>query len=287
MNRIEIEPVTNALGAVVRGIDVGEPLDAEAVRLLTETWHEHKVLFLPDQPVDREQHKRFALSFGEIYRHPFLKDVGTDPDVVKLYSGGDTGSRYVAEGWHTDVTFTPAPPKGSILRAIEVPRFGGDTMWLDLEAAYAALSPAMQEFASSLTAVHSAPRAAFVRGDTSGEVIKSRHPGRAHASRDRPQVPVREPRVHALDRGALADRVERAARDVPRAHAATRVPGALALGAEHHRDVGQLLHATQGRRRQPQPRCARWNASPCRATRRSDVRGYAFCSPIAIRLAHG
>jgi alpha-ketoglutarate-dependent taurine dioxygenase len=176
MGCIEIEPLTNALGAVVRGIDVREPLDAETVRLLTETWHEHKVLFLPDQRVDRDQHKRFALSFGEIYRHPFLKDVGADPDVVKLYSGGDTGSTYVAEGWHTDVTFTPEPPKGSILRAIEVPRFGGDTMWLDLEAAYSALSPTMQAFASSLTAVHSAPRAAFVRGDTSGEVITSRHP---------------------------------------------------------------------------------------------------------------
>ncbi len=176
MTRIEVEPVTNALGAVVRGVDVRDDLAPETVRALADAWHAHKVLFLPDQPIDRDRHKRFARYFGEIFRHPYLKDVGRDPDIVRLYSGGDTGSRYVAEGWHTDVTFAPEPPMGSILRAIEVPHFGGDTMWIDLEAAFAALSPTMQEFAASVTARHSAPRAAFVPGDTSGEVITSRHP---------------------------------------------------------------------------------------------------------------
>lgn len=174
--RIEVEPVTNVLGATVRGLDLREPLDDDTVRELSQAWVDHKVLFLRDQPVTRDQHKRFALSLGDIYRHPFLKSVGRDPDFVKLYSGGDTGSRYVADGWHTDVTFSPQPPMGSILRALEVPPYGGDTMWLDLEAAFASLSPAMQEFASSLVAVHSAPRAAFIPDDTSGEVITSRHP---------------------------------------------------------------------------------------------------------------
>ena len=176
-----------------------------------EAWLEHKVLFLPDQPLSRDQHKRFALSFGEIYRHPFLKAVGKDPDFVKLYSGGDTGSRYVAEGWHTDVTFSPQPPMGSILRALEVPAYGGDTMWLDLEAAFAGLSPPMQEFASSLTAVHSAPRAAFIPDDKSGEVITEPASRRPHASGERPQVLVRQSRYSRESiEGLQPDRVGRA-----------------------------------------------------------------------------
>jgi taurine dioxygenase len=174
--RIDVEPVTNVLGATVRGIDLREPLDDETISELNAAWVEHKVLFLPDQPIDREQHKRFARSFGDIFRHPYLKEIVGDPDIVPLYSGGDTGRTFVAENWHTDVTFAPEPPMGSILRALTVPEYGGDTMWLDLEAAYAALSPKMQEIASTLTAVHSAPRAAFVPGDTSGEVITSKHP---------------------------------------------------------------------------------------------------------------
>jgi taurine dioxygenase len=174
--QIEVEPVTASLGAVVRGVDLREPLDDAEVRELTTAWHYHKVLFLPDQHIDRDQHKRFARYFGEFFRHPYLKDVSRDPDVVQLYSGGDTGSRYVAEGWHTDVTFAPEPPMGSILHSLVVPEFGGDTMWLDLEAALDALSPTMREFASNLYAIHSAPRAFFVPGDTSGEVIRSKHP---------------------------------------------------------------------------------------------------------------
>jgi taurine dioxygenase len=174
--RIDVEPVTHVLGAVVRGVDVREQLDDETVAELTHAWHEHKVLFLPGQHLDREQHKRFARYFGDVFRHPFLKEVGPDPDIVALYSGGDTGSRFLADGWHTDVTFSERPPMGSIIRAIEVPTFGGDTMWLDLEAAYAGLSPAMQAFASSLRARHNGARAAFIRGDKSGEVISNLHP---------------------------------------------------------------------------------------------------------------
>jgi taurine dioxygenase len=173
--RIDVEPVTNVLGAIVRGPDLSRPLDHETVSELTAAWNEHKVLFLPEQSIDRDGHKRFAAYFGQVFRHPYLKDVEEDEDIVRLYSGG-TDRRYVASGWHTDVTFAPQPPMGSILRAIEVPERGGDTMWLDLEAAYAGLSPTMQTFASSLRAIHSAPRAAFVRGDTSGEVITSTHP---------------------------------------------------------------------------------------------------------------
>jgi taurine dioxygenase len=173
---IEVEPLTNVLGAFVRGVDLREPLREEEVAELSDAWCEYKVLVLPDQPIDRAQHKRFAAYFGPVFQHPYLKSVSKDPDIVKLYSGGDTGSRYVAEGWHTDVTFAPEPPMGSILRALEVPEFGGDTMWLDLEAAYAGLSPKMQAIALELNAVHSAPRAAFIPGDTSGEVIKSVHP---------------------------------------------------------------------------------------------------------------
>jgi taurine dioxygenase len=173
---IEVEPVTTTIGAIVRGVDLREPLDDTVVQEIASAWCDHKVLFLPDQPIDRDQHKRFARCFGEFFRHPYLKDVTRDPDIVPLYSGGDTGSRFVAEGWHTDVTFSPEPPKGSILRAIVVPDCGGDTMWIDLEAALAGLSPTMREFASTLSAIHSAPRAAFVPGDTSGEVITSKHP---------------------------------------------------------------------------------------------------------------
>lgn len=174
--RIDVTPLTNVLGATVHGPDLREPLDEETVSELRAAWHEHKVLFLPGQAIDRDLHKRFASYFGDVFRHPYLKDVASDPDIVTLYSGGETGSRYVASGWHTDVTFVEQPPMGSIIHAVNVPAYGGDTMWIDLEAAFNGLSPTMQEFVSTLRATHGAPRAAFIPGDTSGEFIRSSHP---------------------------------------------------------------------------------------------------------------
>jgi len=57
------------------------PLDDETVHELIDAWQEHKVLILPDQPIDRDQHKRFAAYFGDVFRHPFLSQVSKDPDV--------------------------------------------------------------------------------------------------------------------------------------------------------------------------------------------------------------
>lgn len=173
---LEIRPLTAVLGAEVTGVDLRQELDASTIDELTTAWNRHKVLFFPDQPIDRVQHKRFARYFGEMWQHPFLKDVHDDGDFVELYSGGDTGRTFLAENWHTDVTFAECPPMGSVLHALVVPESGGDTMWLDLEAAFDALSPAMQEFVATLQAVHSAPRAFFVPSDTSGEQIANTHP---------------------------------------------------------------------------------------------------------------
>jgi Taurine catabolism dioxygenase TauD, TfdA family len=130
-----VSPLTNALGAEARGIDLREKLDPATVAELTETWHRYKVLFFPEQPVDRAQHKRFARYFGEMWQHPFLKDVHDDGDFVELYSGGDTGRSFLAENWHTDVTFAECPRMGSVLHALVVPEYGGDTMWLVSEVA--------------------------------------------------------------------------------------------------------------------------------------------------------
>lgn len=174
--RIEVEPLTSTIGAEVTGVDLRETLDDDTVAEIRAAWLEHKVLFFPNQPVTREQHKRFALCFGELYQHPYLKDVTEDPDFVELYSGGDTGSRYLSSAWHTDVTFTECPPRGSVLHAVHVPQFGGDTMWIDLEAAYRELSSVMRGLLSELFAVHSAPRTGFIPDDTSGDYITSTHP---------------------------------------------------------------------------------------------------------------
>ena len=151
---IQVEPLTNVIGAEVRGVDLSKPLDGITRQEIHDAWMEHLVLFFRDQDLDIESHKAFARQFGELHIHPVLqplKDEG-HPEIVILVSSADMP--YVAERWHSDVTFESTPPTGSILRALEIPEVGGDTIWASMYAAYEALSDSMQRIVSGLEAVH-------------------------------------------------------------------------------------------------------------------------------------
>ncbi len=153
---LSIEPLAASLGAEVRGVDLGQPLDDATRKELHDAWMQHQVLFFRDQDITVEQHKAFARNFGALHIHPVLqplKDEG-HPEIVLLES--DAKRPFVAAGWHSDVTFEQEPPLGSILRAVAVPEAGGDTMWSSMYAAYDALSSTMQRLLSELRAVHDA-----------------------------------------------------------------------------------------------------------------------------------
>ena len=152
--RIRLEPIAGALGAEVVGVSLSEPVDAETEQEIRNAWMDHQVLFFRDQDISPEQHKGFARRFGELHVHavlPSLRDQG-HPEIVVLESSESVP--YVADSWHSDVTFERRPPLGSVLRAAVVPDRGGDTMWASMYAAYEALSSAMQRLLSELRAVH-------------------------------------------------------------------------------------------------------------------------------------
>ena len=102
------------------------------------------MLFFRDQPLTCDEHKAFARRFGELHVHPVLQQMAEQghPEIVVLES--DARRPVVADRWHSDVTFEREPPLGSILRAVEVPSAGGDTMWSSMTAAYDALSEPMK-----------------------------------------------------------------------------------------------------------------------------------------------
>ena len=154
MSQLHFEPIAGALGAEVTGIDLTQPISPEVQKELHDGWMEHLVLFFRDQPVTRDEHKDFARSFGELHVHPVLqplKDEG-HPEIVLLVSNEQ--QKFVADRWHSDVTFQRVPPLGSVLHGVKVPEAGGDTMWANMYAAYEALSDPMQRLLSDLRGVN-------------------------------------------------------------------------------------------------------------------------------------
>ena len=153
-SRLEVRPISGAGGAEIFGVDVGQDLDDGTVGEIRDALNEHCVVFFRDQEIDVAQHKRFARKFGEIFLHPNFRTVMEDPEVVMVRrEPGDLS--YVGEDWHTDTTMCSEPPMGAILYGIDVPPYGGDTMFANQYLAYEALSPTMKKLLDGLRAVHS------------------------------------------------------------------------------------------------------------------------------------
>jgi taurine dioxygenase len=152
--RIEVEPISGSCGAEIHGVDVGAPLDDATIGDIRQALLDHCVIFFRDQVLDVVQQKAFARRFGDIFIHPNYNGVVPDPEILEVRrEPGD--ERIVGEQWHSDTTMMAEPPLGAILYALEVPPFGGDTIFANQYAAYDALSDGMKAMLGRLRAVHS------------------------------------------------------------------------------------------------------------------------------------
>lgn len=149
--RFTVTPLSPTIGGEISGVDLGTPLDHDLRADLLRALLEWKVLFFRDQHLTGEQHRAFAAAWGPLEVHPFLPSGEVD-DVVR-FEKSDTEKGY-ENIWHSDVSWRTVPSFGSVLRAIEVPRVGGDTLWCDMAAAYDGLSREVRDRIESLTAVH-------------------------------------------------------------------------------------------------------------------------------------
>ena len=141
--RLEITPLSGTIGAELRGVDLKHPLDADAVRDIRRALVDFKVIFFPGQHLSAEEHKAFALQFGQItHAHPVVPGVGEHKEVFEIdYTkarqlfDAQTTEKYgkARNPWHTDVTFMEHPPLGSVLNAIVIPEAGGDTVFADTQ----------------------------------------------------------------------------------------------------------------------------------------------------------
>jgi taurine dioxygenase len=155
---IEVRPLAGALGAEVFGVDMAADLDDEVVREVRQAFLDHLVIFLRDQSATPQQQVAFARRFGDPMEYPNLPGLPEEPlitPVVKLeHEHNNFGGV-----WHSDTTYLPEPPMGSMLLALEVPPHGGDTLFANQYLAYEALSDGLQETLDGLIGISSSAKA--------------------------------------------------------------------------------------------------------------------------------
>lgn len=153
---MRVEQLTCAIGAELSGVNLGDAsrdagLFAEIKQLLLQ----HKVLFLRDQDISRAEHVAFARRFGELEDHPVAGSDPEHPGLVRIYKSPDAPNDRYENAWHTDATWREVPPMGCVLRCVECPPVGGDTMWANMALAYENLPAEIKTKIEGLRARHS------------------------------------------------------------------------------------------------------------------------------------
>ena len=160
-SKVQVHPLTLHIGAEISGVDLNQPLSPADLAAINAALVKWKVIFFRGQNLEHAAHVAFARQMGEptighaVFGH--LDDYPEIYSVAKFRTAQGNRTLRMAKpwtGWHTDITAAINPPKASILRGVEIPPYGGDTLWTNLAAAYMGLSETMRGFLDGLRGIH-------------------------------------------------------------------------------------------------------------------------------------
>ena len=158
MSAITVTPIAGALGAEIGGIDLSQPLRADDIAAMRQALLDHLVIFFRDQQLTSDHFMAFAEAFGEPVAYPLIKGIDHFPFITEIVKREQDKANFGGI-WHADTTYLETPPMGSMLYALEVPPWGGDTMFANQYLAYETLSEPLRQFLDGLTGVSTSVKA--------------------------------------------------------------------------------------------------------------------------------
>jgi len=148
----EINRLSPTIGGELLGVDLRKDLTSEVKDLIYEALLVYKVIFFRDQDLTTDQHIHFSKNFGDLEVHPFAPFKDGYPEVLKITHNEKSRGR--ENTWHSDVTWRKEPSLGSVLRMLEKPENGGDTLFSNMYAAYDDLTDEVKQKLEGAIAVH-------------------------------------------------------------------------------------------------------------------------------------
>ena len=169
---IEVTPISGALGALVTGVELKNPLQEDVFTEIYTAFLKYKVIFFRNQDLNPESQLHFGRMFGRPVIYPFVKGLKDFPEITPILKK-ETDLNNFGGVWHSDTTYQQQPPKATMLYAVEVPEYGGDTEFADQCMALNHLSDGMQKFLSKQKIINISGK---------GKVVASRSDVMKHAS---------------------------------------------------------------------------------------------------------
>ena len=182
---IVIEPLSDACGAEVRGLDLRRPLDPADWAAVEQAFLDHILLVFRGQDLDDDAQFAFAANFGELARRSRPREQYSEAETPRPVGslvtnirkeGKPIGALPDGEMWfHHDGCQTPRPYRATFLYAIEVPSTGGHTMFANMYKAYDRLPEATKRRLDGLTALQIYHYGTVGRVDLSGDISGYNH----------------------------------------------------------------------------------------------------------------
>ena len=176
-SNITVSPLTPAIGAEIGNIDLRR-VKSDEIADVRSALLEYKVVFFRDQTLTQAEHIAFARQFGDLEIHPATPKSQNNPEVLHIAHGPESKGK--ENFWHSDVTWREKPSLGSILKAVEVPAVGGDTLFANMVMAYGLLADDVKEMITGRVAVHDIARVFAGRLNKSAEELRERYPPMEH-----------------------------------------------------------------------------------------------------------
>lgn len=176
-SNITVSPLTPAIGAEIGNIDLRQ-VSGDQIANIRAALLEYKVVFFRDQTLTQAEHISFAREFGDLEIHPATPESQSNPEVLHIAHGPESKGK--ENFWHSDVTWREKPSLGSILKAVEVPEVGGDTLFANMVMAYELLPDDIKKVITGRTAVHDIARVFAGRLNKSAEELRERYPPMEH-----------------------------------------------------------------------------------------------------------
>ncbi|HVL01998.1 MAG TPA: TauD/TfdA family dioxygenase [Dongiaceae bacterium] len=153
---MRVEQLTCSIGAELLNVNVSDAIHDDGLfDEIKSLLLQHKVLFLRDQNISRAQHVAFARRFGNLEDHPVAGSDPENPGLVRIYKSPDAPNDRYENAWHTDASWRECPQMGAVLRCVECPPVGGDTIWANMALAYEKLPDDIKKRIANLRARHS------------------------------------------------------------------------------------------------------------------------------------
>jgi len=175
---IAVVPLSPAIGAEIRGVDLMRPVDAATRAAIHRAWLDHVIILFRDQKLSEGDQVAFTELFGEVGIRTRPKDLRPEaqtlhPTVMLISNIRENGKPIgsLPDGemmFHHDTIHIKTPDKATCLYAMELPSRGGNTLFANLYKAYDALPARIRDRLADKKAHHHYNYGTTVKGDRRG-----------------------------------------------------------------------------------------------------------------------